>query len=177
MRFLFLLFIVVPLLEMLLLIKVGGIIGALPTIALVCLTAAIGVVLIKAQGRATMLKAQQDMAKGSPPAESILDALCLILGGAMLLTPGFVTDSLGFVLLVPALRHALFHKLVAKLMKGGVFTAGFGPQEFQGQQSPFRRDQASNGYQDSNVYQGEYERHEDPLETEKRLDNGGQDNK
>lgn len=118
MRVLFILFIIVPLVEMIVLIKVGGVIGALPTIALVCLTAAIGVALIRAQGLSAIQSAQRRMAAGEMPAKEIVDGICLAAGGALLLTPGFVTDTLGFVLLIPALRHLLLHRLVVKLMSG-----------------------------------------------------------
>lgn len=114
MRFLFALFIIVPLIEMIILIKVGGVIGALPTVILVCLTAIIGVALIKAQGRSTMLRAQQNLQAGQLPADALLDGVCLLLGGAMLLTPGFATDAFGFLLLVPGLRRRLFATLVKR---------------------------------------------------------------
>lgn len=128
MRFLFVLFIIVPLIEMIILIKVGGVIGALPTVILVCLTAIIGVALIKAQGRSTMLRAQQNLQAGQLPADALLDGVCLLLGGAMLLTPGFATDAFGFLLLVPGLRRRLF----ATLVKRFSFQAGaMGPNSSQ----------------------------------------------
>lgn len=159
MRFLFALFIIVPLVEMIILIKVGGVIGALPTIALVCLTAAIGVVLIKAQGRVTLMRAQQDMNAGQVPASALLDGLCLIVGGAMLLTPGFFTDGLGFVLLIPQLRRAVFHRVLARAIKGRAFVGGFGGAGFGHEASgseSIKRQGSSN-----HIYQGEFERHDD----------------
>lgn len=153
MRVLFVLFIIVPLLEMLLLIKVGGIVGAFPTIALVCLTAFIGVGLIRAQGFLTMRRAQEKLARGEVPAQEMLDGLSLIVGGVLLLTPGFVTDGLGFVLLIPSLRRGLLHKVLAKAMKSGGFAAG-------GAFSRGHFDQASND--GPRVFQGEFEREKDP---------------
>lgn len=151
MRVLFLLFIVVPILEMVLLIKVGGVIGALPTIALVCLTAAVGVSLIRAQGVSAMQSAQRKMATGELPAKEMLDGVSLLVGGAMLLTPGFFTDTVGFALLVPAFRRALFHGLVAKALSSGRVVGGFsmGGQPFGAQND------------NSNVIQGEYQREDE----------------
>ncbi len=127
MRLLFVLFILVPLLEMVLLIKVGGVIGALPTILLVCLTAAVGVALIRAHGFSVLRRAQQKLAAGTVPAQELLDGLSLIVGGAMLLTPGFFTDAIGFTLLIPAIRKAIFHGLIAKMLSGRTVVQGFGP--------------------------------------------------
>ena len=149
MRVLFVLFIIVPLLEMLLLIKVGGLIGALPTIALVCLTAFIGVGLIRAQGFMTMHRAQEKMARGQVPAQEMLDGLSLVIGGVLLLTPGFFTDALGFVLLIPSLRRVLLHKVLAKVMANGRFTAT----------GPMNRGQFGDASNDGpRVFQGEFER-------------------
>ena len=113
---LFLIFIVVPLVEMFVLIKVGSVIGAVPTIALVCLTAAVGIALIRHQGLSTLVKAQQKMQSGQLPAQEMLDGICLAMGGAMLLTPGFVTDSFGFALLIPGIRHHLFKGLAMRIV-------------------------------------------------------------
>lgn len=107
MRFLLVLFIAVPIIEMMVLIKVGQLLGALSTIALVLLTAAVGYALIKQQGFATLQRAQQKIRGGEVPAPEIAEGLFLAVGGALLLTPGFVTDALGFCCLIPALRAGL----------------------------------------------------------------------
>ena len=107
MRFLFILFIVVPIIEMTVLIKVGQLLGALPTIALVLLTAAVGYALIKQQGFATLQRAQQKLSTGEVPAPEIAEGLFLAVGGALLLTPGFITDAFGFCCLIPGLRAGL----------------------------------------------------------------------
>jgi UPF0716 protein FxsA len=104
---LLLLFLAIPLLEVMLLIRVGGIIGALPTVALVVLTAVIGVALLRRQGLATLQRVQQSVDAGRLPALEMVEGVGLLLAGAFLLTPGFVTDALGFALLVPALRRLL----------------------------------------------------------------------
>ncbi len=89
------------------LIQVGGLIGALPTIGLVFLTAIIGLALLKQQGISTLFRAQQKMASGQVPAKELVEGIFLAVGGALLLTPGFVTDAIGFACLIPGVRHLL----------------------------------------------------------------------
>ena len=89
------------------LIKIGSSIGALSTIGLVFITAAIGLGLLRQQGPSTLLKAQSRMASGQVPAKEIVEGMFLAVGGALLLTPGFITDSIGFCCLIPGLRSAL----------------------------------------------------------------------
>jgi UPF0716 protein FxsA len=116
MRFLFLLFVILPVLEMWLLIEVGGLIGSLPTIGMVLLTAVVGAALLKQQGVETLTRAQQRLNSGQVPATEILEGLLLAVGGALLLTPGFVTDAIGFVFLIGPLRRVV----VAEMLKRGV---------------------------------------------------------
>src|SRR5690606_19661020 len=104
-NYLFLLFVLTPIVEMWVLIKVGGVIGALPTIGLVLLTAVIGLALLRMQGFATLLRARQKMEEGQLPAKELVEGIFLAVGGALLLTPGFVTDALGFACLLPGTRH------------------------------------------------------------------------
>jgi len=101
------LFILVPLLEIWLIIKVGSQIGALSTIGLIVLTAVIGVALLRQQGLATLNKVQAQMQAGELPATGMLEGMLLFFAGALLLTPGFFTDTVGFVLLIPPLRRAI----------------------------------------------------------------------
>lgn len=122
MRFLVLLFIVVPIVEMWVLIEVGSAIGALSTIALVFLTAAIGLALLRQQGINTLLKVNFRMERGELPAGEILEGVMLAVGGALLLTPGFITDAIGFCCLLPFTRKAL----VAVLLRQGVVMSGYG---------------------------------------------------
>lgn len=107
MRFLILVFIIIPILEMWLLIKVGGVIGALPTIVLVFLTAMIGLALLRQQSFSTLLRAQSRMSHGELPASELVEGIFLAAGGALLLTPGFVTDAIGFACLLPGIRQVL----------------------------------------------------------------------
>jgi UPF0716 protein FxsA len=117
-RILLLLFIIVPIVEMWLLITVGQHIGALPTIGLVLLTAFIGVSLLRYQGAAALLKARAKMSSGELPARELADGLFFAVGGALLLTPGFVTDIIGFACLTPGIRTVLIGFLAKHLFKG-----------------------------------------------------------
>ena len=105
MRILLVVFFTVPLVEMYVLIKVGEQIGALPTIALVVLTAVIGVALLRQQGLSTLTRGVSRLQSGEVPASEMLEGLLLAVGGALLLTPGFVTDAMGFLLLIPWSRQ------------------------------------------------------------------------
>ena len=113
-RSLFLIFLIVPLIEIYLLIKVGGVIGALPTVALVVLTAVLGAGLLRWQGFATMQRVRLTLARGELPAIEMLEGVVLLCCGALLLTPGFFTDTLGFIGLVPAVRRQLILWLLNK---------------------------------------------------------------
>ena len=107
-----LIFMLVPIVEMWILIEVGGWIGALPTIALVVLTATLGLSLLKRQGLSTPMRARRKMDEGSIPASELVSGVMIAVGGALLLTPGFVTDAIGFALLIPQTRQWLLLKLV-----------------------------------------------------------------
>lgn len=126
--FFLLLFIAVPLIELMLLIKVGEIIGVLPTILLVIATAVIGVSLLKRQGLAALTKARTTLEAGEFPVESVVDGACLLVAGAFLLTPGLLTDTVGFALLVPAFRRQIAHWLFDKLSgAANINVTTFGP--------------------------------------------------
>lgn len=147
MRLIFPLFIIVPILEMLLLIQVGGLIGAIPTIGLVLLTAVIGLQLLRQQGLSTLMRANQKLASGEMPAEEVVEGIMLAVGGALLLTPGFFTDVLGFLCLLPYSRRAMAQRLIAKGLLKAVHSDGFSQGRgsdhsnfgFQYRDSPQRR--------------------------------------
>ena len=105
-------FMLVPIIEMWILIEVGGWIGALPTIGLVVLTATLGLSLLKRQGLSTLMSARRKMDEGSIPASELVSGVMIGVGGALLLTPGFVTDTVGFALLMPQARQWLLIKLI-----------------------------------------------------------------
>lgn len=111
---LFLLFLLVPLVEIYFLIKVGNSIGAIATIALVVFTALLGAMLLRFQGWMTLQRTRMTMARGELPALEMLEGVLLLCAGALLLTPGFVTDAFGFALLVPPLRKALIDWFIKK---------------------------------------------------------------
>lgn len=106
-RLFLILFIAIPLIEIYFLIQIGEVIGAWPTVLLVVLTAVIGVGLLRWQGFSTLMRFQNEMAQGQLPAMPLFEGLMLVVAGALLLTPGFVTDTVGFLLLVPPLRQGL----------------------------------------------------------------------
>ena len=115
MRLLLLLFIVIPIVEIWVLINVGSTIGAGYTLLLVSLTALIGITLLKKQGFATLWRGRDKLQAGRVPAQEMLEAIILAVSGALLLTPGFVTDAIGFTGLVPVLRHALVNKILYRV--------------------------------------------------------------
>lgn len=101
---LFLLFLVVPLVELYLIIQVGQAIGALPTIGLLLLDSLIGTWLLRSQGRAVWRRFRSTLGAGQAPAREVLDGVLVIVGGTLLLAPGFVTDLVGILLLLPPTR-------------------------------------------------------------------------
>jgi UPF0716 protein FxsA len=122
MRYLFALFIVVPVIEMWILIRVGSLIGAWPTISLVLLTALAGVTLLRREGFKTLARGTAKMNRGEMPAQEMLEGLVLAVSGTLLLTPGFATDFLGFLGLIPWTRRWAIRKLLAS---GRFVQAGF----------------------------------------------------
>ena len=109
---LLLLFVAVPLAEIYLLLEIGGIIGAVPAIGLVVLTAVIGAALVRAQGFSTIMRIRKNLDAGEVPAVAIIEGAFLLIAGALLLTPGFLTDAIGFGCLVPPLRRALIVRFI-----------------------------------------------------------------
>ena len=140
MRFLLLIFIIVPIAEMWLLIQVGGFIGAVPTIAAVLLTAVIGLAMLRRQGLSTLLRVNQRIESGELPAQEMLEGIVLAVSGALLLTPGFFTDALGFAGLTPVLRQWLVRRLVGRMtvfqgggVSGSVYREGKNDNTFEGE--------------------------------------------
>lgn len=125
MPYLFILFVVMPIAEIAVLIKVGGAIGGWTTIGIVILTAVIGTAMLRQQGMATLNKAQLRMQSGEMPAEQMLEGLLLLIGGILLLTPGFITDFFGFCTLIPISRRFLAAKLSAGVLSNmNIFVGG-----------------------------------------------------
>ncbi len=107
----------VPIAEIAVLISVGGQIGVIATIALILITAIAGVFLLRLQGLQILMQAQEAMAENRLPLDSVIHGLFLLVAGAFLLTPGFITDALGFLLLIPPLRLLIARWLWAKMEK------------------------------------------------------------
>lgn len=100
-------FIAVPIIEIAVFIQAGEHLGLWPTLATIVLTAMIGTALLRHQGLATLARARESMNNDMFPAAEVFDGLCLLVAGALLITPGFVTDGAGFLLFIPALRAYL----------------------------------------------------------------------
>ena len=109
-------FLLVPVVEIYLLIQVGQVIGAGWTIVLVVLTAVIGVWLLRVQGLSTLTRAQRRLQENELPAREILEGMALVVAGAFLLTPGFFTDTIGFLLLFPPTRIWLASLVVTRMV-------------------------------------------------------------
>ncbi|CAK3954405.1 Membrane protein FxsA [Vibrio crassostreae] len=162
---LLLLFIFVPIIEIGLFIQVGGFLGLWPTIALVLITAFVGASLVRSQGIQTLLSVQGRLQQGEMPAQQILEGVMLAVAGVLLLTPGFMTDALGMLVLLPAPRAMIAKKMMEKMvvsnMSGGFHAggqAGFGQSPFG--QDPFNRD-PSDQSKDGNTFEGEFEKKDD----------------
>ncbi len=115
-KYFFALFILLPLAELYLLIEVGSGIGGFSTIALCLLTAAIGGILVRQQGMQTLLQAKQMMDAGQPPAEQMIHGMMIAASGIMLFLPGFITDVVGFFLLMPFARNLIGHWFIGNLL-------------------------------------------------------------
>jgi UPF0716 protein FxsA len=123
--FIFLLILVgAPLLELYVLIEVGSEIGALPTVLISILTAVLGAGLVRMQGLSVLFRVQQSLARGEVPALEMFEGALLLVAGILLLFPGFITDAIGFLLLVPPLRRWL---VLAILGRGGSMGVGTPP--------------------------------------------------
>src|SRR5215218_10838033 len=118
---LLLLFIVVPIAELAILIQVGQLIGVWWTIALLVADAVLGSLLARSQGRAAWRHFNEALRSGRPPAREVMDGALVLFGGALLLTPGFLSDILGLVLLLPPSRAVVRRVIVARF--GGLLVA------------------------------------------------------
>lgn len=144
---------------MYLLIRVGGYIGAWPTVALVMLTAVVGVALLRVQGLATLTRGLGRLEGGQVPAREVAEGLLLAVAGALLLTPGFVTDAIGFVLLFPPSRAALAERMLARVQ----VVAGGGSPGAGGRWGPGPRPgDGPRGSDGPTVIDGEFESRTEP---------------
>lgn len=126
---LLILFIIVPVTELYILIEVAKKIGSLTTIGVIILTGIIGTYLVKNQGFMILRKIQEDLNEGIMPGDSLIQGAIILAGGILLLTPGFVTDILGFIFLVPVSRN-IIKKYLLKWLKGKIKEGNLYYREF-----------------------------------------------
>src|SRR3954447_7364211 len=136
---LFLLFIVVPIAELAVIIQVGDLIGVWWTIAILIADSILGTVLMRSQGRAAWRRFNVTLQSGRPPAREVLDGVLVVFGGALLLTPGFITDIFGIVFLLPPTR-ALVRRVLVRRFAGHMIAAAT-----RGQPRPFPADVEGDG--------------------------------
>jgi UPF0716 protein FxsA len=111
-----LIFIVVPLAELYVIIQVGGVIGLIPTLVLLLADALLGSMLLRHQGRSAWIQFNRALAENRLPHKEVFDGILVILGGALLITPGFITDIFGFVLLIPPTR-AIVRGITSRIVR------------------------------------------------------------
>ena len=124
-RLLFVLFIIIPIIEISILMQVGTFLGVWPTIAIVIFTAWLGAKYVRQQGLATLNSVQTKMAQGQMPSDEIVTGLMLLVAGVFLMTPGFVTDFFGLSLLIPAVRNAIVNGVKPHLAASSASSSSF----------------------------------------------------
>ena len=153
-----LLFIAVPLIELYFIIVIGQMIGALWTVFLVVLSAIIGVSLLRIQGMSTLTRAQRNMAQGQIPAMEMMEGIALAVAGVLLITPGFITDSIGLLCLIPATRQAIIRYIMARASVHTGFSSSMGG--FESHFHSTRSSQHSSGSNSENQTDGRTSRPE-----------------
>lgn len=149
-----------PIVEIAVLIAVGRQIGIWPTIAIVIATAAVGAFVLQRQGTSTLRKANEAVAAGKPPIGPAVDGMFLLLAGAFLLSPGLITDALGLLLLIPAVRTALAKWGAGWFLKHGVFrVVTFGRNA---REEPMNRGTGHADLSEPEIIEGEFERIDEP---------------
>lgn len=122
---LLLIMISVPIAEIAVFIQAGDLIGLWPTLGVIILTAIIGTAFIRIQGLGVIRRVQESLNRGDMPVSEMFDGVCLLVAGALLLTPGFITDGIGFALLVAPLRRLIASQIARRLtLSGRVRTSG-----------------------------------------------------
>lgn len=121
MKIFLLFFLLIPLLELYLLIELGSVIGALPTVLLTIGTAIAGIYLIRQQGMATMMQAQHELQAGKPPQEAVINGVLIFIGGVLLFIPGLMTDTLGLLLLIPPVRSVMVRQSLKGMSTRGAY--------------------------------------------------------
>lgn len=114
-RLLFFLFLIIPVIEIALFIHIGDVIGVFPTLSLILITAILGAALLRLQGFVILTQIRESLGRGEIPATQMVEGVLLLVSGAFLLTPGFFTDTVGFAVLIPAMRHGIAVWLLSHL--------------------------------------------------------------
>ena len=141
------LFIAIPIAELYVIIQVGQAIGALPTIAILLADSIIGAMLWRSQGRTAWRRFNEALAAGRVPAREVLDGVLVVFGGAFLITPGFLTDIVGIVLLLPPTR-ALVRRLTVRVFARRFVVSAVGTAGAAGARATRRRPSRANGTHD-----------------------------
>jgi len=157
---LFFLFTTVSLLEIYVLVQVGGFLGALPTIMLVIITALIGSALVRSQGLQLVAQLQQRLAQGEMPGQQLIEGIMLIITGVLLVTPGFVTDLSGLLILQPTIRAAIAKTILANVNFSSMNMSGGFSQPHSGF-SQSNSGFSKNNIDDGDIIEGEFERKDD----------------
>ena len=165
---LLLIFVVVPIVEIYVIIQVGQAIGALWTVALLIADSIVGTMLMKSQGRAAWRRFQLALAEGRVPAREVVDGALVIFGGAFLITPGFITDIIGILLLLPPTR-ALFRRLVTRMFIRGSVIGFVGARGAETYERNRQRRRGSGGPVDGDYVEGTATEYDDG-EPARRLD-------
>ena len=170
---LFLLFAILPIVEIALLINMGDVIGGWNTVAIVIITAFLGAHLVRKEGINTLATAQQKMQSGEMPGQQMAEGLLLLVAGVLLVTPGFITDGIGFLFSMPFTRPLIAtslmkqfgHKVVMQQTRQQSSSQGFGGFEFHQQfhqpEQPNARPEVHTSRDGHNVIEGEYQRKDD----------------
>lgn len=162
---LFIAFAILPIIEIALLLNVGEFIGGWNTVAIVILTAFFGAHLVRQQGFATLAQAQTKLQTGQMPGQEMAEGLLLVVAGVLLVTPGFITDGIGFLFSLPFSRPAIARFLLRHMSVRVVNTASQGSfQQGQWQQRP------DNHHTHNDIIEGEFERQSDSVPCDNRID-------
>ncbi|MBE8168637.1 MAG: FxsA family protein [Shewanella sp.] len=157
------LFILIPVLELSLMIHVGGIIGTWNTVGLVIFTAVVGGSLVRSQGLETLYSVREKIAKGEAPGKEIVEGMMLAIAGVFLVLPGFITDFIGLLFLTPITRAPiatfLFKRMKVNMVNQGQFN--------QSGHNPFSSNKPSSN--DDNTFEGDFERKTEEVKPEHRI--------
>ncbi len=121
---LFSVFLIIPLVELYLLIKIGGMIGALNTILIILITASLGAYMAKSQGFRVLHQIQEATSQGRMPGNELLHGLFVLIGGFALITPGLMTDTIGFSMLIPQIRE-IYVKMAKEIIRKKIEAGNF----------------------------------------------------